>query len=429
MDDLKPEEYAELHQMLDKEESLAARLAQAKLTFTQANDNVERFVARITKLCTTYCLTLDNKAQFCQRLRDLIDNSPKQDMLLLFTSVLSDKGLLFDQDRTSRTTEQDISCYLTMQEQMHLLDQELSDQSRYNTRFRQLQQQNKRYNTVFSVPPPESDVDFLFHKFLSFFPADSIQARNILLNNLTLLCSLVVNNADLLLIAPLFIYQVASRHTSRLCNTADFSCQYDKLWINKDYQIIKDNGKNFKHNMVLLDFYLELCDYYNQKPGVDIELCHYYFTELSNICEWYYTQCEYNETICLPVPLVVRIAHCNVDCFENSPDFGCSQEDFDTFFDSETASNRFKNKLKKYLTAYPSVIQQYIDILSGNPEKKRYLVYQILDNADLPNKYMTPAKLPLIYTVINMFLEAEINLQTETILLQIGKKLTNSVTI
>lgn len=426
MDYLSIEEQVMLDQMLDDVESLKSILAQANLTFAQAKDKVAGFIEHAKSLCTTYSLPLDNKATFCQLLYKRIDSSPKQDMLWLYTAVLADKGLLFDIDRTSRTIEQDIRCYLDMNQKMALLSEELNLQTTYKTAFNRLKQQTIRYDASLSVITSEDDAHFVFNLCLTHLP--ELEATDILMNNIILLCSMINNNEDLLRIAPFFIYQVTNRHTSRLGNTEDFYFEIGKLWSNKKYQIINDNGKNFKRYLALLNFYLNLCNYFSQNPAVDFELCHYCFAETSNLCEWYYNHCEDNEDVQLPVPLAVRIAQANIYCCENSPDYGCSPEELDAFWEMEKAVTQFERKMGQYLRAHPSVIQEYIDNLSGSKDKNRHLVYRIFENADLPRKYITPTNLPLIYTVINLFLDIEINLQAEATLLQIGKRLINSET-
>jgi len=418
------EEYEIINQLIDTTETLEARLEQENLTFTQAKEGLQYFIVPIKNLCTTYRLPINNKPKFIQKLSQIVHTIPPQDLFPLYTAVLCDKGLIFDIERTDRTIEQDISCYLTMQRETLFFADEFSRKSTYKTTFDKLKSQCTMKNIPLQSLGNEADIYFVFQAFTKYFPFARKHDPKIIMDNIALVCSLLANNEELLHIAPIFIYQVVSKHKARFCKTENFHFEWDKLWTYKSYQITADNGKNFNNIIDLVNFFLDLCHYFSQNPAVDIELSHYIFSESVNLCEWYYTNCEYDEKVTLSLPLSIRIVHCNIDCFENTPDYGCTDEQIIDFFSyKKSYTKQIQQTITQYLGTHSPVIQQYLDISSTNLEKKQRLVYKILDDIALPAKYIPPADLPLLYSVITLLIEVEITQQAERALFLIGNQL------
>lgn len=422
------EEYDLINQLIDSTETLEAKLKQENLTFIHAKEGMQYFIAHIKDLCTTYSLPLNNKSKFPQKLSQIMQNLPPQDLLLLYTAVLCDKGLLFDIERTDRTIEQDVGCYLTLKREMNFLSDDFSMKSTYKNTFIKLKNQCALKNIPLHKSGTEADIYFVFQTFTKYFAIARSHDSKIIMDNIALICSLLANNEKLLRIAPIFIYQIISKHKTRFCKTANFHVEWDKLWTYKSYQITTDNGKNFNNIIDLVNFFLDLCHYFNQNPKIDIELSHYIFSESTNLCEWYYSNCEYDEKITLSVPLIIRIAQCHIDCFENSPNYNCTNEQFTDFFSyKKSYTKQIQRTINQYLDTHLPMIQKYMDILPTNLDKKQHLVYKILDDMTLPSKCIPPADLPLLYSVITTLIEIEINQQTEKTLLLLGNHLIDTL--
>ncbi len=67
----------------------------------------------------------------------------------------------------------------------------------------------------------------------------------------------------------------------------------------QEYNILKDNGKNFNQYQSELELYDHLRRAYLE--DADIDFCDYCFANLSPLSEWYYMNCELNEEI----PMVI----------------------------------------------------------------------------------------------------------------------------
>lgn len=412
-----------LNYLIDTTESLESKLKQTNLTMPQAKKDMLKFIAHTKNLCSTYSLPLDNKAKFCQDLFHYIDDIPLKEMILLFTAVICDNGLLFDIHRDDRTIRQDISCYLSMKQQMTSFTDKLTIQSAHNLFFRKLKEK-KPSDIPTRTSHNKADIYFIFQTFTAYFPLNSQDKPSILIENISFLCSILANDKILLKIAPVFIYQVVRKHKSRLLKAELFHFEWENLWTYKSYQIATDNGKNFNNYIALINFFLDLCDYFSNDPTIDIELSYYIFSELSNLCEWYYTYFEYSENIKLPEPLSISIAQRKFDCCCDNSQYNCSNEELVEFFSyKKSYTKQIERKIQQYLQNHPSVIQQYINIFPADLDKKSHLIYQIFDNANLPLKFITPADLPIIHTAINLLLETEVNRQAEQNLLKTGRKL------
>ena len=417
--------------LIDTTESLESQLKEANLTLGKATKNTQLFMTHFKELCTTYSLPMDNKAKFCQILYQTMDNIPEQDMLWLYTALFVDAGLLFDTNRIDRTIKQDVGCYLTMHKDMAFLTKELQRKTIYNNTFREIKQQLKIQNSYMEHSASEADVYFILNTFKEYFPADSNNDIKILMDNITLLCNNLANDKELMTVAPLFVYQVVSKHKSRLCSADNFYFDITKLWAYKPYQIETDNGKNFNNLTSLFYFFLDLCDHFSKNPAVDIGFSCYIFSELSNICEWYYTNFEHNKDINLPIPLAAIIDQCQITFYNDDVViYGCSYEDTETFSRSKQSHNQqIELKIEQHFVMHPEVIQYYIENLSASSEKRRHIIYELFDNANLPTKYISTDTLPIIYSLINVLIDVEVNRQSVKTLLLIGKQLTNSLSI
>ncbi|SEJ54360.1 hypothetical protein SAMN05660742_11012 [Propionispira arboris] len=422
------DEYDLLNQLIDTTETLEVKLQQANLTFIQAKKNMTHFIAQLKDLCATYSLPLNNKSKFPQKLSQIMQNLSPQDLFLLYTAILYDKGLIFDIERTNRTSEQDIGCYLTLKKDLKKCFDEFSRKATYKSTFSKLKNQCSLTNIPLQKSGTEADIYFVFQTFTKYFAIARNNDSEIIMDNIALICSLMANNEELLHIAPIFIYQVISKHKARFCKTENFHFEWDKLWSYKSYQIAADNGKNFNNIIDLVNFFLDLCHYFSQNSAVDVELSHYIFSESTNLCEWYYSNYEYDEKVTLSVPLTIRITQSNIDCFENMPSYGCTDEEFTDFFSyKKSYTKQVKQTINQYLAAHPAMIEQYIDITPTNLDKKQHLVYKILDDLALPAKYIPTTDLPLLYSVITTLIEIEINQQTEKALFIIGNQLIDTL--
>lgn len=74
---------------------------------------------------------------------------------------------------------------------------------------------------------------------------------------------------------PFYLFQVMVRHTNRLAQNPDFQIVPASLWKYKEYEITKNNGKNFNKYERCIGLFQKLCKLYKNDPHIDIALCRY----------------------------------------------------------------------------------------------------------------------------------------------------------
>ena len=94
------------------------------------------------------------------------------------------------------------------------------------------------------------------------------------------------NNDLIEKIIPFYLFQVMVRHTNRLAQNPDFQIVPASLWKYKEYEITKNNGKNFNKYERCIGLFQKLCKLYKNDPRIDIALCRYGMEQCSNIPEW-----------------------------------------------------------------------------------------------------------------------------------------------
>lgn len=83
------------------------------------------------------------------------------------------------------------------------------------------------------------------------------------------------NNDLIEKIIPFYLFQVMVRHTNRLAQNPDFQIVPASLWKYKEYEITKNNGKNFNKYERCIGLFQKLCKLYKNDPHIDIALCRY----------------------------------------------------------------------------------------------------------------------------------------------------------
>ena len=94
------------------------------------------------------------------------------------------------------------------------------------------------------------------------------------------------NNDLIEKIIPFYLFKVMVRYTNRLAQNPDFQIVPASLWKYKEYEITKNNGKNFNKYERCIGLFQKLCKLYKNDPRIDIALCRYGMEQCSNIPEW-----------------------------------------------------------------------------------------------------------------------------------------------
>lgn len=122
----------------------------------------------------------------------------------------------------------------------------------------------------------------LYQKFME----KSERSTPELYNNLHHFICMAEQVKEYRMIMPLFLFQLMTRHTGRLATKENLEVSFKSLWNYKEYQISRDNGKNYKRYQLYIKLFVKLCKAYCGHNGVDLPLCQYGFWKISNLAEW-----------------------------------------------------------------------------------------------------------------------------------------------
>ena len=137
--------------------------------------------------------------------------------------------------------------------------------------------------------------DFLYHLTIQhIFLHDGIK-NEIYRENLKALLIHVNSDAQVRSLKPYVIFAVLARKTGMMQKRKHFMPNLNAVLQYQDYQILKDNGKNFNRYQSELELYDHLRRAYAE--DADMDFCDFCFANLSPLSEWYYLYCERNEDI------------------------------------------------------------------------------------------------------------------------------------
>ena len=422
MSDLSSAEYELLHDLLDTTPSLEEELRQHQLTLEQAKTKLAAWQKQAASLLKLASLPIHNKFAACRRLADILDSLSEDQALWLYTLLLSDNGLVFDPCRSERTEEQNLLSYLAVEKKRSHLEKTLRNYQSLHVQFSKLPAASQLLQTAIPKTTTDADALALFQMLLSHFPECASTDKDTLVENLLLLSSLLPRVPELQGIAPLFWYLIATRHLTKLCQSSEFNCRFEKLFTYKAYQIDVDNGKNFNHFLALLSFFEELCTHYAADPAVNMELSLYGFAVTSNICEWYFQSLPLEESSALPKPLRTLIRECRIDCFETGGFLDCSLEELAAFEKDEHHRKKLLLVLDRYCQEHPKQLAAYAENASTLPEENRCLLYTIVDELKGELPWLTPDRFAVICSEIDTFIALQINEKASALLEEMGRQ-------
>lgn len=194
---------------------------------------------------------------------------------------------------------------------------------------------------------------------------------------------------ELHVIAPLYLYQIFTKHRSRLRNKEPFYINSKALWKISNYNIDFDNGKNFRSHDMQIRLFLGLCEIFNDDNNVDIQLCKFGFCQLSNLGIYYHRQIHINIDDELPESLESLVNENFVTCFTQKAYISPYYRDISSYKINSYIEKNYNKTVcytKDYIIKYTnSIIDQY-NAVKGNASKK--FITNIIRNSNIPKKYM-----------------------------------------
>lgn len=344
MYDIDYEIYKYINELVDKYVETSELLRQNNFTFNKALQQAKQFKEKFYSLLEKYSIGSQSLVVICYGLMEQIRQQPENsDLQYLYLCVMTDFGLLVRTD-PEPDEEQKIRNYLRQQELLREFTKFLKSQSKNTKKYFELLEYLKKPVKVKNDEYLE-ETEFLYklttqHTFLY----ESV-GNEVYKDNLNALLMYINSDKRLICVKPYIIFSALARKTGLMQKREHFMPNLKALFKYQDYNIYKDNGKNFNLYQSELELYDHLQrSYIDEEDNVDMELCDFCFANLSPLSEWYYMNCEPNEDI--PMSLKRKIQTVMPKSF---PDI-LSRADYETMNENELliygdAAGKLKEKM------------------------------------------------------------------------------------
>ena len=299
MYDIDYEIYKYINNMAGQYVELDELLKQNHLAFDKAKQKVKQFKEKFQSLLEKYAIGTQNLVVTCYDLIECMEEQPDNpDLQYLYLCIMTDFGLLNEINARDRTEEQEIRNYLRQRELIQELTEFLKSQSESVRKYLELLEYLKKPIKIKDAEC-EEETDFLYHLTIQHtFLHDSIK-NEVYKDNLKSLLIHINSDEKLKPIKPYIIFAVLARKTGMMQKRENFMPNLKAIFQYQEYNILKDNGKNFNQYQSELELYDHLRRTYFEES--DINFCDFCFANLSPLSEWYYLHCEPNEEI----PMVI----------------------------------------------------------------------------------------------------------------------------
>lgn len=296
MYDVDYEIYKYINELADKYVEFDELLKRNHLTFDEAQQKAKQFKEMFYALLEKHSIRSQDLVVICYDLMERICQQPDDPNLqYLYSCVMTDFGLLVRTD-SDPTAEQQIRNYLRQQERMQELTDFWESQSKSVRKYQELLEYLKKPIKVKNTEYTEES-DLLYHLTIQHTFLYESMGNEVYRDNLNALLIYINSDEKLRLVKPYIIFAVLARKTGMMQNRPHFMPNLKAVFQYQDYNIYRDNGKNFNLYQSELELYDHLQRSYIDDDDVDMELCDFCFANLSPLSEWYYMNCEPNEDI------------------------------------------------------------------------------------------------------------------------------------
>lgn len=298
MCDIDYEIYKYINELADQYVEFDELLKQNHLTFDEVKQKIKQFKEQFYSLLSKYSIGSQNLVEICYDLIERIEQHPDNpDLQYLYFCVMTDVGLL-NKVLGERTEEQEIRNYLRQRESIQELAEFLESQTESIKKYQELLEYLKKPIKIKNAEC-EEESDFLYHLTIQHTFLHGGIKNEVYKDNLKSLLIHINSDEKLKPIKPYIIFAVLARKTGMMQKRAHFMPNLKAIFQYQEYNILKDNGKNFNQYQSELELYDHLRRAYLE--DADIDFCDYCFANLSPLSEWYYMNCEPNEDI----PMVI----------------------------------------------------------------------------------------------------------------------------
>ena len=276
MADIDYEIYKYINELADQYIELDDLLEQNGVSYSEALEQAAQFRKQFLCLLEKHAVRNQDLVVICWDLMERIEQQPEHpDLQYLYFCVVTDFGLFFQA------------------------------QSENLQKYHALLEYLKKPRRVESSVRNEEDFDLLYHLTAQHAFLYGCKTNPVYEENLRALQLHINNDAKLKAVKPYIIFAVLARKTGMMQKRKYFMPNLKSIFQYQNYNIYKDNGKNFNQYASELELYDHLRRSYIDDCETDMGLCDFCFANLSPLSEWYYQNCEPNEEI--PMALCRKI--------------------------------------------------------------------------------------------------------------------------
>lgn len=306
MADIDYEIYKYINELADQYIELDDLLEQNGVSYSEALEQAAQFRKQFLCLLEKHAVRNQDLVVICWDLMERIEQQPEHpDLQYLYFCVVTDFGLLNAVNAADRTEEQKIRNYFRQQNALRELTDFFQAQSENLQKYHALLEYLKKPRRVESGVRNEEDFDLLYHLTAQHAFLYGCKTNPVYEENLRALQLYINNDVKLKAVKPYIIFAVLARKTGMMQKRKYFMPNLKSIFQYQNYNIYKDNGKNFNQYASELELYDHLRRSYIDDCETDMGLCDFCFANLSPLSEWYYQNCEPNEEI--PMALCRKI--------------------------------------------------------------------------------------------------------------------------
>ena len=297
MYDIDYEIYKYINELADQYVETDELLKRNHLTFGEALQQAKQFKETFYALLGKYSISSQSLVVICYELMERISGQPDNpDFQYLYLCVMTDFCLLVRTD-PDPDDEQKIRNYLRQQELIRELTKFWKSQSENIRKYQELLEYLKKPIKVKNNEYLE-ETEFLYQLTIQHTFLYESLGNAVYKDNLNALVIYINSDEKLIRVKPYIIFVTLARKTGLMQKREHFMPNLKALFKYQDYNIYKDNGKNFNLYQSEMELYDHLQrSYIDEEDNVDMELCDFCFANLSPLSEWYYMNCEPNEAI------------------------------------------------------------------------------------------------------------------------------------
>ena len=273
----------------DEYKSMEDILREQGITQEQAIREAHAFRKKFFAVLGSKNIPTDNISRICREVAGLTEQEQGDDVIFLYTALLTENGLLFG---TPDSNEQTISLWLEQKERVDYLTRRIVNEPEYCRRLDELRRYKPHSD---STEIDRQEQAMLYEMLIENTFLYKARKNNIFLQNLGELVRLVNANALYKPIKPYIYFAVLSRKHKLMMEREHYSPNIPKVFDYQAYTVHRDNNKNFDTYQSYLELYGQLRESYEGE--IDGAMTDYCMANTSNLCEWFYENCEPDDVI------------------------------------------------------------------------------------------------------------------------------------